>query len=270
MLAVLGSSAQSRGQGDDVLYWRDIRFDGSDPVSGALAGLGLTGRTVGSVDTFLFWFDAQPWGLLSVRLYSRLRPDDEALVIDAFERHLDRGGRLMINIAELDEMPAMQRFLGLEGAVDLELPLREVRNSMVPLHPAAAYGFMRLGLDPIGPDFGDVLMAGPDTRTIYIFDDEDRSTASILGRDGQVIVNGWEWSEWSTGDGIGIATEQIRWLISCPADLDRSGSLDIFDFLEFQRLFDAGDPAADWFCYDGRLDVFDFLAFFNAFELPCR
>jgi hypothetical protein len=135
-------------------------------------------------------------------------------------------------------------------------------------HPAAGGAPLPPSSMPTGPDFGDALLPGAGARAILEYRD-DLTIASVLGLDGRVIVNGWEWSEWGTVSGALVATEQIRWLISCPADLDRSGSLDIFDFLEFQTLFDAGDPSADWFCYDGRLDVFDFLAFFNAFEIGC-
>ncbi|MGD1916425.1 MAG: GC-type dockerin domain-anchored protein [Phycisphaerales bacterium] len=55
---------------------------------------------------------------------------------------------------------------------------------------------------------------------------------------------------------------------SCDADIDGDGRLTLFDFLEFQNLFDAGDPIAD-FDGDGRLTLFDFLAFQNAFDAGC-
>ncbi|MFG0283488.1 MAG: SBBP repeat-containing protein [Phycisphaerales bacterium JB039] len=54
----------------------------------------------------------------------------------------------------------------------------------------------------------------------------------------------------------------------CAADCDRSGALDLFDFLCFQSLFAAGDPGAD--CDEsGALDVFDFLCFQDAFAACC-
>ncbi len=55
---------------------------------------------------------------------------------------------------------------------------------------------------------------------------------------------------------------------SCAADLNDDCALDLFDFLEFQTLFDAGDPRAD-FDGDGSLTIFDFLAFQNAFDAGC-
>ena len=54
----------------------------------------------------------------------------------------------------------------------------------------------------------------------------------------------------------------------CAPDIDGDGELTLFDFLAFQNLFDAGDPAAD-FDGDGRLTLFDFLAFQNAFDAGC-
>ncbi len=54
----------------------------------------------------------------------------------------------------------------------------------------------------------------------------------------------------------------------CPADIDGDGALTLFDFLEFQNLFDVGDLAAD-FDGDGELTLFDFLEFQNQFDMGC-
>ncbi|NRA57660.1 MAG: hypothetical protein HRU13_06035, partial [Phycisphaerales bacterium] len=56
--------------------------------------------------------------------------------------------------------------------------------------------------------------------------------------------------------------------VDCPADLDGDGELTVFDFLEFQNLFGAGDLRAD-FDGNGVLDIFDFLEFQNLFVLGC-
>jgi hypothetical protein len=65
-----------------------------------------------------------------------------------------------------------------------------------------------------------------------------------------------------------LGTGPVR-IFSCYADLDGDGQLTIFDFLEFQNLFDAGDPTAD--CdEDGSLTIFDFLCFQNAFDVGCE
>jgi hypothetical protein len=54
----------------------------------------------------------------------------------------------------------------------------------------------------------------------------------------------------------------------CSPDLDRNGTLDLFDFLEFMNLYNDGHPEAD--CTgDAVLDLFDFLCFTNAFNEGC-
>ena len=55
---------------------------------------------------------------------------------------------------------------------------------------------------------------------------------------------------------------------TCQADVTGDGTLDIFDFLGYQNLFDAGDLRAD-FDGDGSLTIFDFLAFQTAFDTGC-
>ena len=55
---------------------------------------------------------------------------------------------------------------------------------------------------------------------------------------------------------------------TCRADLDGDGRLTVFDFLEFQNLFAAGDLRAD-FDGDGELTLFDFLEFQNEFDQGC-
>ena len=70
------------------------------------------------------------------------------------------------------------------------------------------------------------------------------------------------------GSDVGSVTLALPSSGACRADLDGDGSLTIFDFLAFQNLFDAGDPAAD-FDGDGSLTIFDFLAFQNEFDAGC-
>jgi hypothetical protein len=70
----------------------------------------------------------------------------------------------------------------------------------------------------------------------------------------------------------GISSDHIaRWgppPAPCPPDCDQSGVLDLFDFLCFVNLFNAGDPGAD--CDgSGGLDLFDFLCFTNQFNQAC-
>ncbi|MFI4917556.1 MAG: GC-type dockerin domain-anchored protein [Phycisphaerales bacterium JB060] len=56
--------------------------------------------------------------------------------------------------------------------------------------------------------------------------------------------------------------------VTCPADCDGNGALNLFDFLCFQSLFSAGLREAD--CDgNGELDLFDFLCFQSAFSAGC-
>jgi len=98
-----------------------------------------------------------------------------------------------------------------------------------------------------------------DTLTLVFVDDLDPGVAATYrgqepfeGREGPKLVIT------ATGDGG----------TGCRVDLDGDGELTIFDFLQFQNLFDAGDLTAD-FDGDGELTIFDFLAFQNEFDAGC-
>lgn len=54
----------------------------------------------------------------------------------------------------------------------------------------------------------------------------------------------------------------------CAADMDNSGTLDLFDFLTFTNLFGSQTPTAD-FDRDGQFTLFDFLEFSNRFVAGC-
>ena len=54
----------------------------------------------------------------------------------------------------------------------------------------------------------------------------------------------------------------------CRIDMNGDGTLNIFDFLEFQNAFDAGSDRAD-INGDGTLNIFDFLEFQNMFDAGC-
>jgi len=56
--------------------------------------------------------------------------------------------------------------------------------------------------------------------------------------------------------------------VTCVADLQSDGVLDIFDVFAFLNAFKAGNPTAD-FTGDGILDIFDIFAFLDAFNAGC-
>jgi hypothetical protein len=65
-----------------------------------------------------------------------------------------------------------------------------------------------------------------------------------------------------------VTADGVIEVVKCPPDLDGNGRLTIFDFLEFQNLWQAGDFAADY-DGDGDLTIFDYLAYQNAYQQRC-
>ncbi len=127
-------------------------------------------------------------------------------------------------------------------------------------------------LDSVDSDGGTVLRAG---EAYWIVAESDYSAGRnpvwnwATGVNGYTAVTefgGGAWQAGGTGWTVGIVVEGET--PTCRADIDGDGSLTIFDFLAFQNLFDAGDPAAD-FDGDGSLTLFDFLAFQNEFDGGC-
>ncbi|MBU6413600.1 MAG: hypothetical protein KGS45_09000 [Planctomycetes bacterium] len=54
----------------------------------------------------------------------------------------------------------------------------------------------------------------------------------------------------------------------CPADFNRDGVADFFDYLDFVAAFSSGGPGSD-FNADGSVDFFDYLDFVAAFSFGC-
>ena len=240
----------------------------SNPFTGAILDLGLQDRTTVTVrqDDFLDELQTGRFELVIVRSIDLFQPALEDAILTELEAHLARGGKLHLQMAELDL--ASDRYLdllGLEAVVELELPLPNLRAPQ-PTHPSVAgAGFIDARSEGLVPDYGDALVPGVGSFVTRTFE-SGGPTAAMISGDGRVLVNGPQWDNW--GISSATITSEISWMLSCPADLDGDGDLTIFDFLEFQTLFDAGDVCADVF-YDGRFDIFDFLAFFNQFEDGC-
>ena len=65
-----------------------------------------------------------------------------------------------------------------------------------------------------------------------------------------------------------VAVRGLEFVNACPADVDRSGTLDVLDFVAMQGAFVAGDPVAD--CDEnGVLNVLDFVCFQALFVAGC-
>lgn len=129
---------------------------------------------------------------------------------------------------------------------------------------------------------------GQDTFAVFISNDDGVSWELLDAT--QQSTDGWETRRYRIGDVL-EPTDQMRLLfiaadedrgsiveagidelmveVDCgpphPADLDRDGSLTLFDFLLFQSLWEAGDPAAD-IDRDGAFTLFDFLGYQTLFD----
>ncbi|MFI4916104.1 MAG: GC-type dockerin domain-anchored protein [Phycisphaerales bacterium JB060] len=259
-LAMWAMSARAQ----DILYARTFDFI-STPVIGGLAGLELDFTFVVTFEDFLGELRGQEWDLVIVRGFIPFSAALEGDILTELEAHVARGGALHFQMAELDR--ASTRYydlLGLEGAVELELPLRPL-DPIAPRHPSMPFSGLPVFNESYPPDYGDELVPAAGSRAIIRF--EDAGDCTVVSNGGRVIANGLQWDNWSLG-GVGIAREQIRWLLRCPADLDLDGTLTIRDFLVFQNLFAVGDPSVD-FDGDGTLTIFDFLEYLNAFDAGC-
>jgi hypothetical protein len=258
---LLATAAPAVAQEPRVLAYQpwDWRLE---KIGFAMSRIGEPGSSTTLTDTFIERLRAREWDLIIIRSYQVWPRANE--ILEELELHLGRGGRLLIQHAELDRWPLLQEFLGLEGAVNLAEPLDLFGKE--PFHPSIdESGFAQV--DPTierWPDVGDILLPGQGGYVIAEF--VGGGAAVVVTRSTQMIVNGAEWDIY--GDASLILADQIKWLLTCPPDLDGNGSLDFFDFLEFQNLFAAGDVLAD-FAYDQKLDFFDFLEFQAAFAAGC-
>ncbi|MEQ8317614.1 MAG: GC-type dockerin domain-anchored protein [Phycisphaerales bacterium] len=271
------ASSHARAQDDpEILFSSPFSWDAAW-IGTAILGMGLGPHTTlipQDGQDLLDQLRAQEWDLVIIRWRFAFGRGFEADLADELEVHVQRGGKLMFSMAKIEQNPLLWDTLGIAGTENLKLPFPQIRvpfgGPLTPelRHPAFSSTFgMNLRDETFGPDYGDRLTPAPGAFPIALFED-DRAPAVIVSRAGRVIVAGQEWDNWGASS-IDAAEDHIRWLLSCPADLDGDGEATVFDFLEFQNLFDASDPRADVF-FDGRLDLFDFLEFFNQFEHACR
>lgn len=110
-----------------------------------------------------------------------------------------------------------------------------------------------------------------------LIDGTPRAEVVLSVTSGELIVDLDEIRvEWGTADGPDSFTpSDIQPEITdlyvgspCYADFDRSGTLDVFDFLAYQNAFGVGDYRAD--CDGcGSLNIFDFLCFLSMFDDGC-
>jgi hypothetical protein len=218
------------------------------------------------VGDFIDALRAQRYDHLVIIYYRRIPPEFQAPLLEELRKHLDAGGTMAVTYTHLDEWPEFQELLGVASAEDPPAP-EDVRWT-TPVHPSALIAPFGSSVSPptIWFDVGDILEPLPGGQVVGVYDTSG-APVIISTLSGQILVNGVEWDDW--GQAAQVAIGQTYWLATCMPDFDKSGSLDLFDFLEFQNLFAARDPRAD-VDRDGRFELFDFLTFQNAFALGCR
>ncbi|MEQ8317666.1 MAG: GC-type dockerin domain-anchored protein [Phycisphaerales bacterium] len=261
------SAAPCHAQDDPrVLYSTEFGSFVFTPMASALRDLGIDAELAFTSRATRDDLLDGPWDLVIVRRTIRFEALYEAEILALLRDHVDAGRPLHFQMADLELVPdGWYDLLGLEGAVDLRLPLSDIR-APIPVHPSVpSVGLLGLDDERFPPDYGDALLPGSDAFLTQWYESDQRAS-TVISHEGRVLVNGQQWDNWAGGQGF--AARQISWLLGCKADLDGDGELSIFDFLEFQTLFDARDVRADVF-YDGRFDVFDFLEFFNQFQAGC-
>lgn len=240
---------------------------GTSPMAGALRDLEIAFENAQTNQETLDAMRAQEWDLVVIQRTVRFPPDFESDILAELEAHVDRGGRLHFQMADLERVPAAWHdLLGLVGASDLQLPLSHIESTF-PAHPSGG-GFLLLSDDRFPPDYGDALLPASATIVTQRYLDDQRAS-TVLSHGTRVLVNGQQWDNWNSTDSRSLARVQLRWLTRCEPDFDLDGELSIGDFLEFQNYFAAGDLTAD-IDADGELTVFDFLVFFNLFDAGCE
>lgn len=204
----------------------------------------------------------------------------EAVRYDAVEQYVSQGldGSAMMRRSDGASMPlfpvlAFRIFNGgqppgLVGADWLDRALATIRASD---HELAAIGFW------VGPLISD-RCARAYTKRLFAPQDWDHDcvlTAADLSRFDAGFARSDPMADlnrdgvWDDAD-LGIWDDLIAGSSAFPCDrsVDCPCALDIFDFLQFQKMFSAGDHVAD-INGDHRLDLFDFLAFQQLMEDAC-
>src|SRR5690606_18131906 len=181
--------------------------------------------------------------LVVVESYFELPLGEKAILLTAMGRHIDRGGRQLLEYTKLDAWPWLQELVCVRTTGDVTWVHGRDICSVDPSHPVWPYpvSFPMFGGEDFWEDNGDFLDPSANGYVLATWEIPGGHPAMTLTRAGRVLVNGFDFDAFD-GFANALVVEQLLWLLSCPADIDSDGELTIFDFLAFQNLFVAGDP----------------------------
>lgn len=112
------------------------------------------------------------------------------------------------------------------------------------------------------------LAYNPADRQLYTINASTEQLLRINPVTGQATVIGATASLWAGTFGLAAIGDLPQ---ACPADFNRDGIIDFFDYDAFVGCFEGGpcDPGAADFNADGFVDFFDYMDFVGAFETGC-
>ncbi|MDX2147340.1 MAG: SUMF1/EgtB/PvdO family nonheme iron enzyme [Planctomycetota bacterium] len=91
---------------------------------------------------------------------------------------------------------------------------------------------------------------------------------SFFNNDASFLPASFRTSSPPTFEVLNVGFRLSQKIPSCPADFNRNGSVDLFDYLDFVSAFAADSPTAD-FNGNNVVDLFDYLDFVQAFSTDC-
>jgi hypothetical protein len=194
---------------------------------------------------------------------------------DLIEGWVKAGGRLIINSA-----PNEGGDFDMGFGVTLHNGEQEPNSIAAdPSHPVYDGPFGKAGANLTGDWWSHATVSGdglspikpnPGTGNYYLAEKDWGAGHVIVG--GETLDFFYEHPLWTQPDCQiylkNLISYNCRAGSSCYADLNGDSVLDLFDFLEFTNLFNAGDETAN--CDgQGGLDLFDFLCYTNEFNAGC-
>lgn len=261
----LGGAAASPAMDQEYLYGRFGQFT-STPIEQALDQQRIPNEFVLDPAAFVDRLRDRSWNVVIVRAIDLPPAPLHDEMIDLLEAHVDAGGRLHFQVADLqDAPPRLLDLLGLVGTEDLATPPSTIGPTDVQ-HLAENDRLVPPGTSALPGDAGEVLLPAATSYVTRTYG--DGGAATVISAGGRVIVNGAQWDQWDTMQSSLVAQTHLRWL-RCWAELDGDGVLTIYEFLTFIILLERGNATAD-FDGNGRIDLFDFLTFSNVFDAGCR